>query len=99
MTTVIHCRLAAGVPAADYVYCGRPSMWGNPYAIGGSYGTWRRITRAQAIELFERYWYSDLNKPMRAHALVALRDKVLGCWCHPKPCHVDVIAEFVNRCS
>ena len=26
-----------------------------------------------------------------------LDGKILGCWCKPKPCHGDVIAELVNN--
>jgi hypothetical protein len=25
-----------------------------------------------------------------------LRHKILGCWCHPKACHGDVLAEIAN---
>lgn len=25
-----------------------------------------------------------------------LRGKTLACWCHPKPCHGDVIANWLN---
>lgn len=90
MTTVIHCRDAAAVPAADYVYCGRPSKWGNPYVIG-PHGT-----RAQVLQQFRAWWYAPEQAALRLEAVRELAGKVCGCWCHPKPCHVDIIAEFVH---
>jgi hypothetical protein len=27
----------------------------------------------------------------------ALRGKVLGCFCKPRPCHGDVLLEFVDK--
>ena len=91
--TVIHCRFAAGVPAGQYVYCGRPSKWGNPYAIG-PHGK-----RAQVIRLFRLWWYAPEQAELRLEAVRELAGKILGCWCKPKDCHVDVIAEFVNRAT
>ena len=32
-------------------------------------------------------------------ALPELKDKVLGCWCNPLPCHGDVLVELVNNLS
>lgn len=93
---VVHRRDAATIPAGDYVYCGRPSKWGNPYAIGSSYGHRLRLTRLDAIRAFERYWYSDQCEPLRAAALIELKDKACGCWCHPRPCHVEIIVDYVN---
>jgi len=26
-----------------------------------------------------------------------LKGKVLGCWCHPKECHGDVLARIANE--
>lgn len=98
MTTVIR---AGSTEAGDahragtYVYIGRPSKWGNPFAIGSRHAG-HQITRAYAITLFRQYWEAPEQEPLRAAALVELRDKVLGCYCSPRPCHGDVIADFVN---
>jgi hypothetical protein len=94
MTTVIR----AGSPAArtaqaagTYVYIGRPSQWGNPFHISPT------KTRTQVIALFETYWYAPDQAPLRNAAVTELQDKVCGCYCHPKPCHGDVIAAYVNE--
>jgi len=100
MTTVIHCKFAAGVPAVDYVYCGRPSKWGNPFSYHkGTPPAWRVANRQEAIERFASWFYAMEQAQLRHEALVELKDKVLGCWCKPRPCHVDILAEFVNRAS
>ncbi len=92
---VIHCREAAGVLAEEYVYCGRPSKWGNPHRHGLC-PCGKVHSRQEAIYLFDRFWNSDDGAMLRRDALTELAGKVLGCWCHPNPCHVDIIAEYVN---
>jgi hypothetical protein len=87
MTTVVHMRdWERGDP--NYVYIGRGGKWGNPFRIGG--GT----DRARAIELF-RNWI--VKQPKLMAALPELRGKRLVCYCHPLPCHGDVLAELVDR--
>jgi hypothetical protein len=71
------------------VYIGRPSIWGNPFAIG------RDGTREQVIAKFRVYVDSTLG--MSANAKRLLRGKVLGCWCAPKACHGDVLLEIANE--
>jgi hypothetical protein len=94
--TVIHCRYAAGVPADQYVYCGRPSKWGNPHHVGRC-PCGKVHAHGEAILLFAQFWNSDDGAMLRVQALQELPDKVLGCWCHPRPCHVDLIADYVNQ--
>jgi hypothetical protein len=36
------------------------------------------------------------NEELKARAVRELRGKVLGCYCKPKRCHGDIIAEYVN---
>lgn len=79
---VVHCKRSA-----HDVYIGRPSKWGNPFAIG------KDGSRAEVIEKYRR-WASakGLDKAAKAE----LQGKVLGCWCSPQPCHGDVLAEWAN---
>lgn len=72
----------------DVVYIGRPSKWGNPFKIGPT------MDRSQVIELFEIY-FRDHPELMEA-ARQELAGKKLACYCHPKACHGDVLAGFVN---
>lgn len=82
MTKAVHIRQGCDV------YIGRPSKWGNPFVIG------RDGTRAQVIEKY-RAWLTG-NKVLMAD-LPALRGKRLGCYCKPKPCHGDVLAELADQ--
>jgi hypothetical protein len=79
---VVHCK-----KDKFDVYIGRPSKWGNPFAIG------KDGTREQVIEKY-RSWIP--TQPELIAALPELKDKVLGCWCAPKACHGDVLAELAK---
>jgi len=69
------------------VYIGRPSKWGNPHVIG------RDGTREEVIARYENY---ILGRPDLLHDLSELKDKRLGCYCSPLPCHGDVLARLVE---
>ena len=77
---VVHCK------RARYdVYIGRPSKWGNPFAVG------RDGTRVQVIARYE-HWVR--SQPELIAALPELEGKTLGCWCAPNACHGDVLARL-----
>ena len=93
----------------DAVYVGRPSKWGNPYKIVGTYtdipygtasgkvltATFRCISRGQSIMLFRLYLHNKLvDNP---YWLDELRGKDLVCWCAPFPCHADVLLKLANK--
>lgn len=70
------------------IYCGRPSVWGNPFEIG------KNGTREEVIEMY-RVWL--LTNPALMSRIEELRGKILGCWCAPLPCHCDILAGLANR--
>jgi hypothetical protein len=87
------------------VYMGRPGHgfpgpFGNPF--GAKMHTVRSTARGEVrdevirahAEWFRKRVSSDL---VFMGQVLALRGKRLGCFCKPKSCHADVIAEFVNR--
>lgn len=72
---------AAGVA----VRVDRKSPWGNPFLLGDD------GPRADVIRLYaEAYWP---HKKLLRQQVGTLRGKILGCWCHPQPCHGDHIAK------
>lgn len=73
--------------SAYNVYIGRPSKWGNPFSIG------KDGSRQEVINKY-RQWL--LEQPDLLAALPELRGKVLGCWCAPRACHGDILAELAN---
>jgi hypothetical protein len=79
MTTVVNRTTGAKYD----VYIGRPSKWGNPFAIGKDGG------RAEVIARY-REWIA--TQPHLLADLHELRGKRLGCYCKPKACHGDVLA-------
>ena len=83
MNYVVHCK------RAKYdVYVGRPSKFGNPFVLH------HEGERAKVIEQY-RAWL--LGQPeLIAAAKAELKGKVLGCWCSPRACHADVLAEIAN---
>lgn len=66
----------------------KPSVWANPYKekIEG---------RERCLELYET-WLREKIKKEGCHELLALKDKVLGCWCKPKDCHGDILLKVLN---
>lgn len=81
--------------AAFEVYIGRAvkrrgfvaSKWANPYPLT------KERSRALVIAMFCEYLR---GRPELRAALPELKGKVLGCWCAPKPCHGDILAELAN---
>ena len=65
----------------------RRTKWGSPFRIGDGQD------RAQAIARYRE----DLWRRIRAgeaalEELAVLDGMWLACWCHPEPCHGDVLA-------
>lgn len=82
-TRVVNCR-----KEAFDVYIGRPSPFGNPFAIGGA------GDRPTVIAKY-RAWI--LTQPHLLKMLPSLRGKRLGCWCRKgQQCHGDVLIELIN---
>lgn len=76
------------------VYIGRGSPLGNMFAI--EHGT--ENDRASVIEKFREHFYANIVTDPEMHKyLKSLRGLRLGCHCKPKPCHGDVIADYLNR--
>ncbi len=75
----------------DYEYIGRGSYWGNPYSMYDGGGD-----RDEVIRKF-KYDFDYGKFPNKEKKEVfKLAGKRLGCFCKPKPCHGDVLAEFLN---
>ena len=70
------------------IYIGRPSKWGNPFAVG------KDGTREEVIKKYREWLFQqpELLKEAREE----LRNKILGCWCAPKACHGDVLLAVAN---
>ena len=69
-----------------YVYVGRPSRWGNPFA--------RSDGHLDPVEAFRNY--VRCNVTYREQVRAALAGKHLVCWCAPARCHADVLLRVAN---
>lgn len=78
------------------VYVGRPSVLGNPFPVTlgrerciGMYEDWLR----------ERWAARDQQRAeliRLAHQYKREGHMTLVCWCHPLPCHADVLARAIE---
>jgi hypothetical protein len=83
VTKIVHCQ------KHDYdIYIGHGTIWGNPFVIG------KDGTRKEVIDLYREY---ALGNKEIMESLPKLKNKVLGCWCKPKPCHGDVLIELIDN--
>ena len=72
----------------DAVRIDRRTRWGNPFLIG------RHGTREEIIERYRSWlWQKVQSGEFPLSQLAALNGKKLACWCHPQPCHGDVLAK------
>lgn len=79
-------RDAAAPATATYI--GRPSKWGNPYAIGAD------GSREQVIDKYREWLLANPDLVRQAQQELAGKD--LLCFCSPLPCHGDVLLEVAN---
>lgn len=90
------------------VYVGRPTRWGNPYAVGDivhvgpPYSGRMTVVRDghHAVSLFRSWMF---HRQRSENLVTELRGKNLACWCplvdaqgRPVPCHADVLLELAN---
>lgn len=55
-------------------------------------------SREESIRKYKDYFYDRIRKdPDFKSSVEALRGKTLGCFCKPKACHGDIIADYLNN--
>lgn len=78
-------------------YLGRRQWWGRDrvlpaHPLANYYGV-NKYGRDVALNL---YRHDLIRRPDLQEQLDALRGCILACWCHPLPCHCDVVAELMG---
>lgn len=85
--TLINVQLSPSLAyAPNYIYIGLGSMWGNPYV--------NKMSRARAVRSYAKLLDERLassSGDFWKMSLYSLKNKTLGCHCHPQPCHGNVI--------
>src|SRR3989338_10387795 len=93
----------------NHVYIGRPGvvfvdgkrfpppshtsskLFGNPFKIN------KNGSRAKVISDYRRYALERMKSDQEYRsAVLALKGKILGCWCAPLACHGDVLKEIAE---
>ena len=72
-------------------YVGRPSIFGNPFAIGPD------GTRDEVIRKYQVWFDAMLGQKRFRDAVEGLRGLDLACYCAPLACHADVILAYLER--
>ena len=89
MTTVVNLRKEPYDVYIGRAGKGQNGYFGNPFDKG---------TREENIQDYKDYFYNRIcTEPEFRRRVLELKDKRLGCFCKPKPCHGDVIAEYLNN--
>lgn len=90
-------------------YCGRGSVLGNPYTDDikdkKTKATYIVPTREEAIEKYAEYFDVMCDSNLRFKKAVDEiyrrykdgEDVWLGCYCHPRSCHCDIIVEKLRK--
>lgn len=97
----------------NYYYCGRSKTenpLGNPFTYNGVKTSLAKLsfkTREEAIDAYREYFKRVYGKPGYEKLTNKFNeiyshyknneDIYLGCWCHPLPCHTQVIAEELEK--
>ena len=84
----------------EYVYIGRGSVFGNPVVIGKVCPICGETHKIGGSTLLCYRQYFDMrlsNEIGFIEKVRELRGKKLVCFCKPKPCHGDIIAEWVDE--
>ena len=70
----------------------KASIFANPYKID------KNTSREEVLEKYKKYIIEKiLNDKFLYLELLKLRGKNLGCWCHPDPCHGDILLELIEK--
>lgn len=97
----------------NYFYCGRSKKGnplGNPFTYSGKRSSLAKLsfrTREESIEAYRDYFRQAYGQPGFEPLTKKFNeiyehyknneDIYLGCWCHPLPCHTEIIAEELEK--
>lgn len=101
MTSVVNIRdlPESWTDDADYVFVGRPSVYGNQHRVGMCFVCNRSHDRYEAVRLHAEEAREKFRTDMVFRAAVEkLRGKKLACFCKRPdvevPCHADIYVEL-----
>jgi hypothetical protein len=83
----------------DAVYVGRPTRYGNPFAVGQlNPDTGQIVTLEKCLEYYRFYLERKYQGSALKEFLAPLRGKDLACFCKEgEQCHADILLELANQ--
>jgi len=70
----------------------KDSLFANPFKVG------KDGNRKEVLQKYKEYLHQQLEEDKITHEdIKSLKDKNLGCWCHPEECHGDVLLEIIQN--
>lgn len=70
---------------------GQDGWLGNPYKLKSE------ADRSRILDLHKAYFRARIARdPEFKRRVLALKGRRVGCFCRPRACHLDVVAEYVN---
>jgi hypothetical protein len=102
LTTVINIRKApyGWQQKPEYVYIGRPSIFGNPFAVGKKCKLCGEVHSdgGSTLPCYKKYFDKRIAEDHDFKSKVLeLKDKILICYCEPNPCHGRIIAAYLDK--
>ena len=76
----------------DAVLVDRTTPFGNPYTLFTP-----GVTREMVVEQYNQWIHRPEQGALRGLIRRTLKGKHLLCYCHPKPCHADIILRIANE--
>ena len=86
-----------------FLYCGRPSILGNPFSHLNDSIARFKCKQEEVIPNYEK-WLNELNENSKEIKLLQklkeyglTKNLCLECWCKPKPCHLECIVRKIEK--
>jgi len=57
----------------------------------------QRTKNYEVCEKYKEFFYKKLQDRVFHANVMTLKGKRLGCYCFPERCHLDIIAEYLNK--
>jgi hypothetical protein len=91
-TTVVNLRFQPHDVYIGRAGNGKDGYFGNPFPLNDE------SERVLVLQKYEAYFYERLERdPTFKTRIHELQGKKLGCFCKPKLCHGDIIADYLNH--
>jgi len=97
MTKLVHCKCESYDVLID-----RTTIFGNPFIVDKN-GDREIVLRKHQCWLYDWIIFEEeiqigrFNNRVVFENLFQLKNKIIACWCKPKPCHGDILVKLVHK--